>query len=248
MIIRKSKDEIATMRRAGRIVAQTLKLIENEIKPGVETLSLDSIAERSIRKSGARPAFKGYRGFPASICASINETVVHGIPSHRRLKEGDIISIDIGAEINGYYADAAATYPVGSISEEAVHLIDLTKSALEEGIAKCVEDNYLYDISHAIQVKAESAGYSVVREFVGHGIGREMHEDPQIPNFGLPRRGPKIKVGMVFAIEPMVNMGDYKVDILPDGWTVVTADRRLSAHFEHTVAVTEDGPAVLTVL
>ncbi|MBE0448295.1 MAG: type I methionyl aminopeptidase [Actinobacteria bacterium] len=248
MIIRKSKDEIATMRRAGRIVAQALKLIENEIKPGVETLSLDFVAEQFIRKSGARPAFKGYKGFPASICASINETVVHGIPSSRRLRDGDIISIDIGVEINGYYADAAATYPVGLISKEAQRLIDTTRSALEEGIPKCVEDNYLYDISHTIQAKAESAGYSVVREFVGHGIGREMHEDPQIPNFGLPRRGPKIKVGMVFAIEPMINMGDYKVEVLPDGWTVVTADRSLSAHFEHTVAVTKDRPAVLTVL
>lgn len=248
MIIRKSKDEIATMRHAGRIVAQTLKLIEKEIKPGVETLNLDSIAERFIRKSGARPAFKGYRGFPASICASINETVVHGIPGHRRLKDGDIISIDIGAEVDGYYADAAATYPVGPISKETQRLIDVTKSALEEGISACVEDNYLYDVSHVIQVKAESAGYSVVREFVGHGIGREMHEDPQIPNFGLPGRGPKIKAGMVFAIEPMVNMGGYQVEVLPDGWTVVTADRSLAAHFEHTVAITKDGPVVLTAL
>jgi len=248
MIIRKSKEEIATMRHAGRIVAQSLKLIENEIKPGVQTIALDSVAEQFIRKSGARPAFKGYRGFPASICASVNETVVHGIPGPRQLKEGDIISIDIGAEVDGYYADAAATYPVGSVSDETLQLIEITRSALEEGISVCVEDNYLYDISHAIQVKVESAGYSVVKEFVGHGIGREMHEDPQIPNFGLPGRGPKLKAGMVFAIEPMVNVGDYKVEILPDGWTVVTADRKLSAHFEHTVAVTKEGPTILTAL
>ncbi|MCL6471714.1 MAG: type I methionyl aminopeptidase [Firmicutes bacterium] len=248
MIIRKSKDEIATMRHAGRIVAQALELIESKIRPGIETIALDQIAEDFIRKSKARPAFKGYKGFPASICASPNEVVVHGIPSHRKLKEGDIISIDIGVEYNGYYGDAAATYPVGEVSEEAKRLIEVTKLALNKGIEKCVEGNYLYDISYAIQSTAEAAGYSVVREFVGHGIGRQMHEDPQIPNFGLPGRGPKIKSGMVFAIEPMVNIGGFKVNILPDHWTVVTADRSLSAHFEHTVAVTEKGPEILTVV
>jgi len=248
MIIRKSKDEIATMRQAGRIVAQTLKLIENEIKPGIETIELDRIAEGFINKSGARPAFKGYKGFPASICASPNEVVVHGIPGKKRLNEGDIISIDVGVEYNGYYGDAAATFPVGTISEEAKRLIDVTKLALEKGIEKAVDDNYLYDISYAIQSAVESEGYSVVKEFVGHGIGREMHEEPQIPNFGLPGRGPKIKAGMVFAIEPMVNIGGYRVSILPDKWTVVTADKSLSAHFEHTVAVTKDGPEVLTIL
>lgn len=248
MIIRKSKDEIATMRQAGRIVAQTLTLIENEIKPGIETSKLDRIAEDFVKKSGARPAFKGYKGFPASICASPNEVVVHGIPGKRRLNEGDIISIDVGVEYNGYYGDAAATFPVGTISGEAKRLIDITKLALEKGIEKAVDGNYLYDISHAIQSVVESEGYSVVKEFVGHGIGREMHEEPQIPNFGLPGRGPKIKEGMVFAIEPMVNIGGYKVDILPDKWTVVTADRTFSAHFEHTVAVTKDGPEVLTTL
>lgn len=248
MIVRKSKDEIATMRHAGRIVAETLRLIESEIRPGVETIELDQIAENFIRKSGAKPAFKGYKGFPASICASPNEVVVHGIPSQRRLKEGDIISIDVGAEYNGYYGDAAATFPVGKISEQAQRLIDITKLALYKGIEQCVEGNYLYDISHAIQATAEAAGYSVVKEFVGHGIGREMHEDPQIPNFGLSGRGPKIKAGMVFAIEPMVNIGGFKVNILPDHWTVVTADRSLSAHFEHTVAVTKEGPDVLTVV
>jgi len=248
MIIRKSRDEIATMRQAGRIVAQTLELIEKEIKPGVETIILNNIAERFIRKSGSRPAFKGYKGFPASICTSLNEVVVHGIPGSQKLKDGDIISIDIGVELKGYYADAAATYPVGEISKEAQRLIETTRLALEKGMSKCIDGNHLYDISHAIQITAESAGYSVVREFVGHGIGREMHEDPQIPNFGLPGRGPVIKEGMVFAIEPMVNIGGYKVNILPDHWTVVTADGSLSAHFEHTVAVTKDGPEILTVL
>jgi len=248
MIIRKSKDEIATMRQAGRIVAQTLKLIENEIRPGIETIELDRIAEDFIKKSGARPAFKGYKGFPASICASPNEVVVHGIPGKKRLNEGDIISIDVGVEYNGYYGDAAATFPVGKISAEAGRLIDVTRLALEKGIEKVVDGNYLYDISHAIQSLVESEGYSVVKEFVGHGIGREMHEEPQIPNFGLPGRGPKIGTGMIFAIEPMVNIGGYKVDVLPDKWTVVTADRTLSAHFEHTVAVTGDGPEVLTAL
>ena len=248
MIIRKSKDEIATMRQAGGIVAQALKLIENEIKPGVETIALDAAAERFILSSGARPAFKGYRGFPASICASVNETVVHGIPGHRRLSDGDIISIDIGVELSGYYADAAATFPVGTASQEALRLIETTRSALEDGIASCIVDNYLYDISHAIQLRAEAAGYTVVRDFVGHGIGRAMHEDPQIPNFGSPQRGPKLKAGMVLAIEPMVNVGGYRVEILADGWTVVTRDRSLSAHFEHTIAIAKDGPQVLTVL
>ncbi len=248
MIIRKSKDEIAIMRHAGRIVAETLRLVETKIRPGVETIELDRIAENFIRKSGASPAFKGYRGFPASICASPNEVVVHGIPGQRRLKEGDIISIDVGAEYSGYYGDAAATFPVGQISEQAQQLIDITKLALSKGIEQCVEGNYLYDISHAIQATVEPAGYSVVREFVGHGIGREMHEDPQIPNFGIAGRGPKIKTGMIFAIEPMVNIGDYKVNILPDHWTVVTADRSLSAHFEHTVAVTKEGPDILTIV
>ncbi|NCO65249.1 MAG: type I methionyl aminopeptidase [Candidatus Aquicultor secundus] len=248
MIIRKSKSEIAAMRHAGRIVAQTLKLIENEIRPGITTAELDAIAEKFIRKSGARPAFKGYRGYPATICASPNEVVVHGIPGSRELVEGDIISIDVGAELDGFYGDAAATFPVGKISEEAQRLIDVTKVSLLKGIEQCVEDNYLYDISYAVQSTVEAAGYSVVKEFVGHGIGRAMHEDPQIPNFGLPRRGPKIKLGMVFAIEPMVNIGGFKVDILADNWTVVTEDRSLSAHFEHTVAVTKQGPDVLTVL
>lgn len=248
MIVRKSKDEIAVMRHAGRITAEALKLIENEIKPGVQTVTLDEIAEDFIRKSGGRPAFKGYKGFPASICASPNEVVVHGFPSKRELKEGDIISIDVGVEFEGYFGDSAATFAVGEISPEARRLLEVTKDALEKGIAECKVDNYLYDISHAIQVRVESAGYSVVKEFVGHGIGREMHEEPQIPNFGQPKRGPKLQSGMVFAIEPMVNIGGYKVDILSDQWTVVTKDRSLSAHFEHTVAVTDEGPLVLTAL
>ncbi|HEY3374859.1 MAG TPA: type I methionyl aminopeptidase [Candidatus Aquicultor sp.] len=248
MIIRKSKDEIATMRRAGRIVAETLQLIENTVQPGVETIKLDRVAEDFIRKSGGIPAFKGYRGYPGSICASPNETVVHGIPGKRILKEGDIISIDVGVELDGYFGDAAATFPVGQISAEAQRLIDVTKSSLYDGIDECVVGKYLFDISYAIQQTAESAGYSVVREFVGHGIGRAMHEDPQIPNYGHPGRGPKLEPGMVLAIEPMVNVGGYKVNILADNWTVVTSDKSLSAHFEHTVAVTDEGPYILTTL
>lgn len=248
MIIKKSADEIATMRRAGQIVAKTLELIEKKIRPGVLTEQLDAAAEEFIRESGARPAFKGYKGFPASICASLNEVVVHGIPSKRRLQEGDIISIDVGTEVDGYYADAAATFPVGEISAEAQRLIDVTRSSLDDGITKCIDGNYLYDVSHAIQTRAEAAGYSVVREFVGHGIGRAMHEEPQIPNFGAPGKGPRLQAGMVFAIEPMVNVGGYKVEILKDDWTVVTADRTLSAHFEHTVAITGEEPVLLTVL
>jgi methionyl aminopeptidase len=248
MIVRKSKDEIATMRQAGRIVAQTLEVIEKKIKPGVELIELDRLAESTILKSGAKPAFKGYKGFPATICASLNETVVHGIPGKQRLQDGDIISIDIGAQYKGYFGDMAATFPVGDISEVAAKLIEVTRDSLFKGIEKCHEGNYLYDVSSAIQNRAESAGFSVVRDFVGHGIGRQMHEEPQIPNYGSPGRGPKLKTGMVLAIEPMVNVGDYRVEILEDNWTVVTIDRSLSAHFEHTVAITDDGPEVLTII
>jgi methionyl aminopeptidase len=248
MIIRKSKDEIATMRQAGRIVAKVLEVIENRIKPGVEFIELDRLAESTIRKSGARPAFKGYKGFPATICASPNETVVHGIPGKQRLQEGDIISIDVGAEYKGYFGDMAATFPVGEVSDTAKRLIETTRASLLKGIEKCLDGGYLYDISNAIQTEAENAGFSVVREFVGHGIGREMHEEPQIPNYGTPGRGPRLKNGMVLAIEPMVNVGDYRVEILDDNWTVVTVDKSLSAHFEHTVAITENGPEILTVI
>lgn len=248
MIIRKSEDEIESMRQAGRIVAQVLELIEKKIRPGVELIELDQLAESTIRKRGARPAFKGYKGFPATICASPNETVVHGIPGKQRLQEGDIISIDVGAEFKGYFGDMAATYPVGEISDTAKRLIETTRSSLYKGIEKCVDEFNLYDISSAIQDEVEGAGYSVVREFVGHGIGRQMHEEPQIPNYGTPGRGPKLKTGMVLAIEPMVNVGDYGVEVLNDNWTVVTADKSLSAHFEHTVAITQNGPEILTVV
>jgi len=248
MIIRKSIEEVEIMREAGRIVAQTLEAIKRAVKSGVSTIKLDKIAGDFITKKGAKPAFKGYRGFPAAICVSINEGVVHGIPSCRRLKEGDIISIDIGVEYRGFYGDAAITLPVGRVSSVASRLIEVAKEALQMGISRCVVGNHLYDISHAIQTVAEKAGYSVVREFVGHGIGRSMHEDPQIPNYGHPGKGPRLEEGMVFALEPMVNAGGHEVEVLPDKWGVVTRDRSLSAHFEHTVAITKVGPLVLTSL
>lgn len=234
------------MRRAGKIVAGALDLVGRSVRPKLRTIELDRVIENFILKNGCRPAFKGYQGFPASICSSINEEVVHGIPGKRSLKPGDIISIDIGLELDGYYADAAATFPVGEISGEAVDLIEITKKALNKGIGMATAGNNLSDISHIIQATAESAGYSVVRDYVGHGIGREMHEEPQVPNFGLPGRGPELKEGMVLALEPMVNAGDYEVKVLADDWTVVTADGSLSAHFEHTVAITTDGPEILT--
>lgn len=215
--------------------------------PGVSTAELDAIAEETIVKAGGRPAFKGYRGFPATICASPNETVVHGIPGAWKLRSGDILSVDVGAVIDGYHGDSAMTFPVGTVGETASRLLDVTRRSLEAGIARCVPGMRLYDISHAVQRTAESAGFSVVREYVGHGIGRQMHEEPQIPNFGASGKGPTIRPGMVFAIEPMVNAGSAGVEPLEDGWTIVTKDRCLSAHFEHTVAVTEEGPWILTV-
>jgi methionyl aminopeptidase len=248
MIILKSNREIDLMREAGRIVALALEKMRTSVKPGITTADLDRIAEEVITENGARPLFKGYGGFPASICASVNEEVVHGIPSLRLLNSGDIISIDIGAEKNGYCGDAAVTLPVGEVSEEALNLLQVTKTALEKGIEKACPGNRLSDISHAVQSYAESHGFSVVREYVGHGIGTKMHEDPKVPNFGPPGRGPRLETGMVLAIEPMVNQGTYQVEVLQDGWTVVTRDRKLSAHFEHTVAVTDNGPEILTVL
>jgi methionyl aminopeptidase len=248
MIICKSASEISKMREAGRIVAEVFVLLEKSIKPGITTAGLNEIAEKYIIKRGGKPAFKGYKGFPASICASVNEEVVHGIPKARRLRDGDIISVDVGVEHDGYYGDGAVTFPVGKISEEARKLIDITKKALEVGLSYCVIGRNLYDISNAIQVEVEKANYSVVRDFVGHGIGRSMHEDPQVPNFGEPGKGPRLEEGMVLAIEPMVNMGTYEVEILSDKWTVVTEDRKLSAHFEHTVAVTKSEPLILTKL
>lgn len=247
MIIRKSTAEIETMREAGRVTARALRTVGEAVAVGVTTAQLDRIAEEVIRDAGAVPAFLGYNGFPATICVSLNEQVVHGIPGKRQLAEGDIISVDVGAIVDGYYGDSARTFPVGQVSEEASRLMEVTRLSLEAGIAQCVPGNRLYDISHAVQEVAEAAGFSVVREYVGHGIGRAMHEEPQIPNFGPAGRGPTLKPGMVLAIEPMINAGEAPVRSLQDGWTVVTADERPSAHFEHTVAVTENGPYVLTV-
>ncbi|MFT9494195.1 type I methionyl aminopeptidase [Anaerosolibacter sp.] len=248
MIIIKSNKEIEYMREAGKIVAYVHEMLRDAIKPGVTTKELDEIAEREILKHKALPAFKGYHGFPASICASVNEEVVHGIPGLKTLKDGDIISIDIGTIYNGYYGDAAKTHPVGQVSEEALKLIEVTRQSFYEGLRFCMEGNRLSDVSHAVQTYVEGQGFSVVRDFVGHGIGQNMHEDPQIPNFGLPGKGPRLGEGMVLAIEPMVNMGTYKVKTLLDNWTVVTLDGRMSAHYEHTVAITKDEPMILTSL
>ncbi|MCT4594513.1 MAG: type I methionyl aminopeptidase [Anaeromicrobium sp.] len=248
MIIIKSKKEIEYMEEAGKIVAYTHELLKEHIKPGITTKELDHIAENEIRKHGAIPAFKGYHGFPATICASVNEEVVHGIPGLKTLEDGDIISIDIGAVINGYYGDAARTHPVGNVREEASALIEVTKQSFYEGLKFCKEGYRLSDISHAVQKYVEENGFSVVRDFVGHGIGQNMHEDPQIPNFGLPGKGPRLKSGMVLAIEPMVNMGSYHVKTLLDNWTVVTIDGKYSAHYEHSVAITEEEPIILTTI
>ncbi len=249
MIVIKSKSEIETMRRAGRIVAQTLDALKAIIKPGVTTYELDQVAQTIITRNGAKPTFKGYRGFPASICTSINSEVVHGIPSKKRvLNAGDIISIDVGATLHGFVGDAAITLPVGDISERARRLLEATEGALWVAIAQCRAGNHLEDVSGAIQDYAESRGYSVVREYVGHGVGRQMHEDPQIPNFRQGKRGPQLKPGMTLALEPMVNEGVAETRVLRDKWTVVTKDGKLSAHFEHTVAVTDGEPDILTLL
>ncbi|KKM12651.1 methionine aminopeptidase [Clostridiales bacterium PH28_bin88] len=248
MIILKSDRELAYMRDAGRLVAETLVELEKTVSPGVTTLELDRVAEDYIARHGARPSFKGYNGYPASICTSVNEEVVHGIPGLRKLADGDIISIDIGAEINGYHGDAAVTLPVGEIDDEVKRLLQVTRESLMVGIAQAVSGNRLSDISYAVQAHVEKNGFAVVRDYVGHGIGRHMHEEPQIPNFGPPGRGPRLKPGMALAIEPMVNKGTYEVRTLEDNWTVVTKDLQPSAHFEHTVAVTERGPQILTDL
>lgn len=248
MIILKSRREIDLMREAGRIVALALEEIEKNIRPGITTGELDKIAEEFILSHGAVPAFKGYRGFPASICTSINEEVVHGIPGLRTLKDGDIISIDIGAVVDGYYGDAARTYPVGKVAPEALRLIEVTRESFFAGIAFAKPGYRLSDISHAIQTYVESRNFSVVRDYVGHGIGQKMHEDPQIPNYGPPHKGPRLKAGMTFAIEPMVNAGDYEVYTLENRWTVVTKDGSLSAHYENTIAITEGEPRILTMI
>ncbi|AFS79244.1 methionine aminopeptidase type I [Gottschalkia acidurici 9a] len=248
MIILKSKREIEKMREAGRVVAQAHAFLKDMIKPGVTTAELDEKVENFIRSQGAIPAFKGYNGFPGSICASINEEVVHGIPGLKKLKDGDIISIDIGSILDGYYGDGAKTYPVGNVSEEDLNLIKVTRESFYEGLKYAKVGYRLSDISHAIQTYVEDNGFSVVRDFVGHGIGQNMHEEPQIPNFGLPGKGSRLKEGMVLAIEPMVNIGTYRVVVLEDDWTVVTTDKKKSAHYEHTIAITDDEPLILTTL
>jgi methionyl aminopeptidase len=248
MITIKSKREIAYMRDAGRIVAGTLTELLKLIRPGVTTAELAFAAEKFIVSHGAKPAFKGLYGFPACICVSINEEVVHGIPGLRKLKDGDIISIDVGTEINGYFGDGAQSFPVGKVADKALRLLRITEESLYEGIKKAREGNRLSDISNAIQTHVEKNGYSVVRDFVGHGIGKSMHEEPQVPNYGQPNRGPRLKPGMTLAIEPMVNIGTHEVYTLADNWTVITKDAELSAHFEHTVAITEGEPEILTRL
>jgi len=248
MISIKSPREIELMRIAGRIVAETHELLSKAIRPGITTLELDAIAEEFIRKRGAIPAFKDYNGFPASICSSINEQVVHGIPGPTALKDGDIIGIDIGAVYDGYYGDAARTYGIGSIDKETERLLKVTEESFFKGIEYALPGNRLSDISHSIQKHVESNGFSVVRDFVGHGIGRNMHEDPQIPNYGLPHKGPRLAAGMALAIEPMVNQGKYAVKVREDGWTVVTADGKPSAHYENTIVITNGKPEILTLL
>ncbi len=247
MIILKSEREIGLMREAGRIVAECHEYLARAIRPGVTTGELDALAEEFIRRRGGIPTFKGYRGYPASICTSVNDEVVHGIPGKRVLVAGDIVSIDIGVTYKGYVGDAARTWPVGRVGEEAQRLMRVTHEALLAGIAQAWPGNRLSDISHAVQRHVEGHGFSVVREYVGHGIGREMHEEPEIPNFGPPGKGPVLAPGMVLAIEPMVNAGGYEVYTAGDRWTVRTRDGSLSAHFEHTVAVTKHGPLILTV-
>ncbi len=248
MVILKSRQEIEKMRKSNILVAEILEELGKKIRPGVKTIELDRLSETMALKKGARPAFKGYRGYPYSLCTSVNSEVVHGMPSERELKEGDIVSLDFGILNDGYYGDAAVTVPVGAISPEARRLLRVTEEALYRGIAAARAGNRIGDISAAIQGHVEAAGFSVVRDLVGHGIGKSLHEDPQVPNYGTSGRGIELKPGMVFAIEPMVNEGTYRVDVLRDGWTVVTADGKLSAHFEHSVAITDNGPVILSRL
>lgn len=244
----KSDRELELMRAAGKIVAETFEKLKEVIKPGITTKELDRIAHRFIRDNKGIPAFLGYSGYPASICTSVNEEVVHGIPGRRMLKDGDIVGIDIGAIYEGYYGDAARTFEVGNVSEKAKRLIEITKNSFFRGITMAVEGKRLQDISHAIQTYVESNGYSVVRDLVGHGIGKNMHEEPQVPNFGETGKGPRLKSGLTIAIEPMVNEGKYHVKTLSDGWTVVTVDGSLSAHYENTIAITAGEPEILTMI
>jgi methionyl aminopeptidase len=243
----KSAREIGLMRTAGHILADVTDRLRQTVKSGMSTLEIDEDVESFIRGKGATPAFKGYRGFPATVCISINEEVVHGIPSaHRRIKEGDIVGLDLGCIVEGYYADCAFTLAIGDVPQKVQQLLDVTRESLDAAVAECHAGRRLSDVSHAVQTHVERHGFSVVRAFVGHGIGRALHEDPQIPNFGDPGRGPQLRPGMVLAIEPMVTMGSWEVKVLDDGWTAVTRDGSLAAHFEHTIAVTEGGPEVLT--
>jgi len=246
MIIGKSQKEIDKMRASGQLVGRVLKELRAMVEPGMTTMEVNNAAEKMIRDGGAFPTFKGYNGFPYSICASVNEQVVHGFPSDYKLKEGDIFSIDVGVTLNGFVGDTAATIPVGTVTEDRLKLIRVTEECLQLAIEQCRVGNHLGDIGWAVQSHAEAHGYSVVRDYVGHGIGRRMHEDPQIPNYGKPGKGAKIKKGYVFAVEPMINMGQHHTKTLKDGWTVVTLDAQPSAHAEHTIAITEEGPEVLT--
>lgn len=246
--MRRSTDEIAKMRKAGRVVAEMHDRIREAVRPGVTGLQLDAIGREVIERNGARSNFLGYQGFPAVICSSPNEMIVHGIPNDEPFEEGDIISIDCGAIIQGYHGDAANTWPVGRISAEAEKLLRVTEESLWAGIGQMRDGNRISDIGHAVQTVAEGAGYSVVREYVGHAIGTAMHEKPEVPNYGDPGKGPKLRIGNVFAVEPMVNMGGKETQVLADGWGVVTLDGSLSAHFEHSIAITESGPEVLTLL
>jgi methionyl aminopeptidase len=248
MVIRKSHREIEQMRRAGQIVAETLRDLKRLVAPGITTRELDAYAERKIREAGAVPTFKGYHGYPASICASVNEEVVHGIPSDRKLRAGDLIKIDCGATLNGYVGDAAISVAVGELTPEVERLMTVTQESLFRAMEKMVPGNRLYDIGSAVQEYVEEHGYTVVREYCGHGIGQRMHEDPQVPNYGRPGTGPKLKEGWVLAVEPMVNLGGHHVQLESDGWTVTTRDRLPSSHFEHTIAITADGPVILTAL
>ena len=248
MVILKQQSEIEKIRASNGIVAEILAELKEKVQEGITTLDLDRISEELVLKKGAKPAFKGYRGYPFSLCASINEQVIHGLPSQRVLTEGDIVGLDFGVYYHGYYGDAALTVPVGKISKEASMLLKATEESLDRAIREAKVGNRLGDISAAVQNHVEAVGFSVVRDFVGHGIGRNLHEDPQIPNYGIKGRGVALKAGMVLAIEPMVNAGTYKVRMLTDGWTAVTADGRLSAHFEHTIAITDHGPEILSRL
>ena len=248
MVILKQPDEIDKARASNRIVAEVLSVLREKVKPGLTTRELDKIAESITEKRGAKPAFKGYRGYPFSLCTSVNEEVVHGMPSNRVLMEGDIIGLDFGVYYQGLYGDSAVTLPVGRVDDQATRLMQVTEQSLYMAINQACAGNRLGDISATVQETAESSGYSVVRDFVGHGIGKSLHEDPQIPNFGKKGRGIELKRGMILAIEPMINAGKYRVKILSDGWTVVTADGSLSAHFEHSVAITDNGPEILSKL